>query len=153
IEKYRELNSVQQTSQLVAEKEKLEALEKEYTKASNTLMIYATNMGQANDFVTQSHIELEKLFKEYQKTDDLEKFTQAVQSSGVISQKAKDEVAKLASSVDQAGESAKTQKGFIEQLKGVFNGVADAGNNAASGINNAKNALSEFAQQAQQSGA
>lgn len=153
IAKYRELNSVQQTSQLVAEKEKLEELEKEYTKVSSTLMVYATSMGQANDFVTQSQIELEKLFKEYQKTGDLEKFTQAVQSSGVISQKAKDEVAKLASSVDQAGESAKTQKGFIEQLKGVFNGVADAGNNAASGISNAKNALSEFAQQAQQSGA
>lgn len=125
ISKYRELNATKQAGQMVEERNKLEELEKQYKKTETALAVYATGMDRNNDFISQSQLELEKLFKEYQKTGDLDRFTQSVQASGKITQVAKDEVAGLATRVSDAGTEAKTQKQFIEQLGTGIKKVGD----------------------------
>lgn len=125
ISKYRELNATKQAGQMVEERNKLEELEKQYKKTETALAVYATGMDRNNDFISQSQLELEKLFKEYQKTGDLDRFTQSIQASGKITQVAKDEVAGLATRVSDAGTEAKTQKQFIEQLGTGIKKVGD----------------------------
>lgn len=116
IEKYRELSSVQQAGQMAEERKKLQELQNEYAKTETALAVYASGMNQANEFVTQSQVALAELFNEYKKTGDLEKFNSSVQASGKITQKAKDEIAALATNVNNAGDAAKTQKQFIENI-------------------------------------
>lgn len=143
ITKYRELNSIQRDAQMAAERQKLEELNEAYRKASAELMVYASNMGDMGEFVSQSQVELSKLFAEYKKTGDLNAFNTAVQNSSRISQDAKDKTANLAKAVFEAGSTAKTQKEFIAQLSGELNGTANAGNNAAAGVRNLASALNE----------
>ncbi|BCT88167.1 tape measure protein [Acinetobacter variabilis] len=131
IAKYRELNATKQAGQMVEERNKLQELEKQYKQTETALSMYATGMDRANDFVSQSQLELEKLFKEYKKTGDLDQFTKSVQSSGKITQVAKDEVARLATRVNDAGSAAKTQKQFIEQLGTGMKKVGDQAKQSA----------------------
>lgn len=131
IAKYRELNATKQAGQMVEERNKLQELEKQYKQTETALSMYATGMDRANDFVSQSQLELEKLFKEYKKTGDLDQFTKSVQSSGKITQVAKDEVARLATRVNDAGSAAKTQKQFIEQLGTGVKKVGDQAKQSA----------------------
>jgi tape measure domain-containing protein len=143
IVKYRELNSIQRDAQMAAERQKLEELNEAYRKASAELMVYASNMSDMGEFVSQSQVELSKLFAEYQKTGDLNAFNTAVQNSSKVSQDAKDKTANFAKAVFDAGSASKTQKEFIAQLSGELNGTANAGNNAAAGVRNLASALSE----------
>lgn len=131
---YRVLNDIQKVSQLVVEKEKLDDLNEAYRQATTALDVYASGMSSANEFVTESQVELSKLLSEYKKTGNLEKFNSAVQSSAKISQTAKDEVASLASKVDAAGNSAKTQKEFISQLGTAVKGVGDKAKESATEV-------------------
>lgn len=119
VKQYQELDQIQRGRQLVVEREELQQLNEEYDKASAKLSAYATRMGSTNEFVTESQIVLEKLFAEYQKTGNLEAFNNAVQGSAKISQTAKDQVAKLAASVNDAGKAASSQKEMITQLGNV----------------------------------
>lgn len=128
---YQELNEIQKTSQLAAEKKKLDELKEAYRQAATALDVYASGMSSANEFVTESQVELSKLLSEYKKTGDLEKFTANVQNSAKISQKAKDEMANLASKVDIAGSSAKAQKDFIAQLGGAVKNAGDQAKQSA----------------------
>ena len=143
IVKYRELNGIQRDAQMAAERQKLDELTEAYRKASAELMVYASNMGDMGEFVSQSQIELSKLFAEYQKTGDLDRFNTSVQNSSKVSQDAKDKTANFAKAVYEAGGAAKTQKEFISQLSGELNSTSTAGNNAAAGVRNLASALSE----------
>lgn len=143
ITKYRELNSIQRDAQMVAERQKLDELNEAYRKASAELMVYASNMGSMGEVVTESQAELSKLFAEYKKTGDLDKFNTSVQNSSKVSQDAKDKTANFAKAVFEAGSASKTQKEFIAQLSGELNSTANAGNNAAAGVRNLASALSE----------
>lgn len=141
--KYRELNSIQRDAQIAAERQKLEELNEVYRKSSAELMVYASNMGSMGEIITESQVELSKLFAEYKKTGDLDTFNTAVQNSSKISQDAKDKTANFAKAVYEAGTEAKTQKDFIAQLSGELNGTANAGHNAATGVRNLAAALNE----------
>lgn len=143
IVKYRELNGIQRDAQMAAERQKLEELNEAYRKASAELMVYASNMGSMGEVVTESQIELSKLFAEYKKTADLNAFNTSVQNSSKVSQDAKDKTANFAKAVFEAGSASKTQKEFIAQLSGELNSTANAGNNAAAGVRNLASALSE----------
>lgn len=143
IVKYRELNGIQRDAQMAAERQKLDELNEAYRKASTELMVYASNMGSMGEVVTESQVELSKLFAEYKKTGDLDKFNTSVQSSSKVSQDAKDKTANFAKAVFEAGSASKTQKEFIAQLSGELNSTANAGNNAAAGVRNLASALSE----------
>ena len=133
IVKYRELNGIQRDAQMAAERQKLDELNEAYRKASTELMVYASNMGGMGEVVTESQVELSKLFAEYKKTGDLDKFNTSVQNSSKVSQDAKDKTANFAKAVFEAGSASKTQKEFIAQLSGELNSTANAGNNAAAG--------------------
>ncbi len=143
IVKYRELNGIQRDAQMAAERQKLEDLNEAYRKASAELMVYASNMSSLGDVVTESQVELSKLFAEYKKTGDLNSFNTAVQNSSKVSQDAKDKTANFAKAVFEAGAASKTQKEFIAQLSGELNGTANAGNSAAAGVRNLASALTE----------
>ncbi|MDQ8974622.1 tape measure protein [Acinetobacter johnsonii] len=143
IVKYRELNGIQRDAQMAAERQKLDELNEAYRKASTELMVYASNMGSMGEVVTESQVELSKLFAEYKKTGDLDKFNTSVQNSSKVSQDAKDKTANFAKAVFEAGSASKTQKEFIAQLSGELNSTANAGNNAAAGVRNLASALSE----------
>ncbi|WP_180177659.1 tape measure protein [Acinetobacter sp. YH01005] len=143
IVKYRELNGIQRDAQMAAERQKLEELNEAYRKASAELMVYASNMGNMGEIVTESQVELSKLFAEYKKTGDLDAFNTSVQNSSRVSQDAKDKTANFAKAVYEAGTEAKTQKDFIAQLSGELNGTANAGHNAATGVRNLASALNE----------
>lgn len=143
ITKYRELNSIQRDAQMAAERQKLDELNEAYRKASAELMVYASNMSSMGEVVTESQVELSKLFAEYKKTGDLDKFNTSVQNSSKVSQDAKDKTANFAKAVYEAGSASKTQKEFIAQLSGELNGAAAAGNNATVGVRNFSSALSE----------
>ncbi|AUC06933.1 tape measure protein [Acinetobacter lwoffii] len=144
IQKYSELSAIQRTDQIAAEKKKLEELNEQYRKSSTELMVYATNMGSVADVQTQSQAVLSQLFSQYKETGDLETFNRNVQSSGQISQDAKDKVANLASSVEKVGIEAKTQKAFIGQLNGEFNNTRAAASGAAGAIRDVAAATSEY---------
>ena len=143
IVKYRELNGIQRDAQMAAERQKLEDLNEAYRKASAELMVYASNMSSLGEVVTESQVELSKLFAEYKKTGDLNTFNTAVQNSSKVSQDAKDKTANFAKAVFEAGTASKTQKEFIAQLSGELNGTANAGNSAAAGVRNLASALTE----------
>ena len=128
---------------MAAERQKLDELNEAYRKASTELMVYASNMGSMGEVVTESQVELSKLFAEYKKTGDLDKFNTSVQSSSKVSQDAKDKTANFAKAVFEAGSASKTQKEFIAQLSGELNSTVNAGNNAAAGVRNLASALSE----------
>lgn len=134
ITKYRELNTTKQAGQMVEERNKLQELEKQYKQTETALLMYATGMGRVNDFVSESQVELSKLFNEYKKTGDLDQFTRSVQSSGKITQIAKDEVARLATQVNDAGVAAKSQKQFIDQLSTGVKNVGDRAKQSAAEI-------------------
>lgn len=144
IQKYSELSAIQRTDQIAAEKKKLEELNEQYRKSSTELMVYATNMGSVADVQTESQVVLSQLFSKYKETGDLETFNRNVQSSGQISQDAKDKVANLASSVEKVGIEAKTQKAFIGQLNGEFNNTRAAASGAAGAIRDVAAATSEY---------
>lgn len=144
IVKYRELNGIQRDAQMAAERQKLDDLNEAYRKASAELMVYASNMSSLGEVVTESQVELSKLFAEYKKTGDLNAFNTAVQNSSKISQDAKDKTANFAKAVFEAGAASKTQKEFIAQLSGELNGTANAGNSAAAGVRNLASALTEI---------
>lgn len=144
IVKYRELNGIQRDAQMAAERQKLDDLNEAYRKASAELMVYASNMSNLGEVVTESQVELSKLFAEYKKTGDLNAFNTAVQNSSKVSQDAKDKTANFAKAVFEAGAASKTQKEFIAQLSGELNGTADAGNSAAAGVRNLASALTEI---------
>lgn len=144
VKNYRELDSIQRSSQLVAEKKKLEELTAERDKATRALMFYATGMDNANDFVTQSQIELEKLFNEYKKTGDLKAFNAEVQNSSVINQNAKDKVAILGNEVQTAGGKYREQKQFVDAASNSMDNNAVSANNAANANRNAANAVAEY---------
>ncbi|MBL8283571.1 MAG: tape measure protein [Acinetobacter johnsonii] len=144
IVKYRELNSIQRDAQMAAERQKLDDLNEAYRKASAELMVYASNMSNLGEVVTESQVELSKLFAEYKKTGDLNAFNTAVQNSSKVSQDAKDKTANFAKAVFEAGAASKTQKEFIAQLSGELNGTANAGNSAAAGVRNLASALTEI---------
>ena len=134
IAKYRELEEVQQAGQMVKERNKLEELEKQYKQTETAMSMYATGMDRANDFVSQSQIELEKLFKEYKKTGDLKAFTLSVQENGKISQSSKDKVAEMATKVYDAGKAAKDQKQYIDQISGSVKKVGDQAKQSAAEV-------------------
>lgn len=134
ISKYRELEEVQQAGQMVKERNKLEELEKQYKQTETAMSMYATGMDRANDFVSQSQIELEKLFKEYKKTGDLKAFTLSVQENGKISQSSKDKVAEMATKVYDAGKAAKDQKQYIDQISGSVKKVGDQAKQSAAEV-------------------
>lgn len=144
IVKYRELNGIQRDAQMAAERQKLDDLNEAYRKASAELMVYASNMSSLGEVVTESQVELSKLFAEYKKTGDLNAFNTAVQNSSKVSQDAKDKTANFAKAVFEAGAASKTQKEFIAQLSGELNGTANAGNSAAAGVRNLASALTEI---------
>lgn len=144
IVKYRELNGIQRDAQMAAERQKLDDLNEAYRKASAELMVYASNMSNLGEVVTESQVELSKLFAEYKKTGDLNAFNTAVQNSSKVSQDAKDKTANFAKAVFEAGAASKTQKEFIAQLSGELNGTANAGNSAAAGVRNLASALTEI---------
>lgn len=144
IVKYRELNGIQRDAQMAAERQKLDDLNEAYRKASAELMVYASNMSNLGEVVTESQVELSKLFAEYKKTGDLNAFNTAVQNSSKVSQDAKDKTANFAKAVFEAGAASKTQKEFIAQLSGELNGAANAGNSAAAGFRNLTSALTEI---------
>lgn len=144
IVKYRELNGIQRDAQMAAERQKLDDLNEAYRKASAELMVYASNMSNLSEVVTESQVELSKLFAEYKKTGDLNAFNTAVQNSSKVSQDAKDKTANFAKAVFEAGAASKTQKEFIAQLSGELNGTANAGNSAAAGVRNLASALTEI---------
>lgn len=144
IVKYRELNGIQRDAQMAAERQKLDHLNEAYRKASAELMVYASNMSSLGEVVTESQVELSKLFAEYKKTGDLNAFNTAVQNSSKVSQDAKDKTANFAKAVFEAGAASKTQKEFIAQLSGELNGTANAGNSAAAGVRNLASALTEI---------
>ncbi|KAK0354391.1 hypothetical protein LTR94_012756 [Friedmanniomyces endolithicus] len=144
IVKYRELNGIQRDAQMAAERQKLDDLNEAYRKASAELMVYASNMSSLGEVVTESQVELSKLFAEYKKTGDLNAFNTAVQNSSKVSQDAKDKTANFAKAVFEAGAASKTQKEFIAQLSGELNGAANAGNGAAAGVRNLASALTEI---------
>ena len=144
IVKYRELNGIQRDAQMAAERQKLDDLNEAYRKASAELMVYASNMSNLGEVVTESQVELSKLFAEYKKTGDLNAFNTAVQNSSKVSQDAKDKTANFAKAVFEAGAASKTQKEFIAQLSGELNGTANAGNSAAAGFRNLTSALTEI---------
>lgn len=144
IVKYRELNGIQRDAQMAAERQKLDDLNEAYRKASAELMVYASNMSSLGEVVTESQVELSKLFAEYKKTGDLNAFNTAVQNSSKVSQDAKDKTANFAKAVFEAGATSKTQKEFIAQLSGELNGAANAGNGAAAGVRNLASALTEI---------
>lgn len=144
IVKYRELNGIQRDAQMAAERQKLDDLNEAYRKASAELMVYASNMSSLGEVVTESQVELSKLFAEYKKTGDLNAFNTAVQNSSKVSQDAKDKTANFAKAVFEAGAASKTQQEFIAQLSGELNGTANAGNSAAAGVRNLASALTEI---------
>lgn len=144
IVKYRELNGIQRDAQMAAERQKLDDLNEAYRKASAELMVYASNMSNLGEVVTESQVELSKLFAEYKRTGDLNAFNTAVQNSSKVSQDAKDKTANFAKAVFEAGAASKTQKEFIAQLSGELNGTANAGNSAAAGVRNLASALTEI---------
>ena len=137
IVKYRELNAVQRSAQLVDQRDKLEKLTSTYEDAVDKLERYTDNQQSAATYTSKSAIEIGNLFAEYKKTGDLEKFNSLIQASSNISQGAKDKIAVYARSVYETGEAANSQKAFVAQLTAGFNTNADAANNAAAGNKNA----------------
>ena len=141
IEKYRELNAIQRSAQLVNERDELEKLTNSYDDAVDKLERYADNQQSAATYTSRSAIELGNLFAEYKKTGDLEKFNNLVQSSSNISQNAKDKIAEYSGSVYETGVAANTQKSFIAQLTTEFDKNKKAATDSASGIDANTNAL------------
>ena len=143
IEKYRELNAIQRSAQLVNERDELEKLTNSYDDAVDKLERYADNQQSAATYTSRSAIELGNLFAEYKKTGDLEKFNNLVQSSSNISQNAKDKIAEYSRSVYETGVAANTQKSFIAQLTTEFDKNKKAATDSASGIDANTNALND----------
>ena len=144
IVKYRELNEVQQAGQMVKEREKLKELETQYRSTESAMAFYAVGMTSTKEIITQSDIELEKLFKQYQKTKDLKAFTLAVQQSAQISQQAKDRIAEMATKVNDSGKAARDQKQYIDQIKGSIKGIAQEAKQSAAELSGMTEALNKL---------
>ncbi|WP_180012938.1 tape measure protein [Acinetobacter sp. YH16031] len=154
VQKYKELGEVKQREQLVVEKEQLAALNDEYDNAASKLVSYSLKVARHSDMTREQAREVSALALQYKSgAITLEDFSRSINSNKNITQQAKDEFNLFAGSVKTAGDEAGKQNSLIAQLESTLYGVANGGDAAAGGIRNATNALSEFAQQAQQSGA
>lgn len=154
VQKYKELGEVKQREQLVVEKEQLAALNDEYDNAASKLVSYSLKVARHSDMTREQAREVSALTLQYKSgAITLEDFSRSINSNKNITQQAKDEFNLFAGSVKTAGDEAGKQNSLIAQLESTLYGVANGGDAAAGGIRNATNALSEFAQQAQQSGA
>lgn len=153
VQKYKELGEVKQREQLVVEKEQLAALNDEYDNAASKLVSYSLKVARHSDMTREQAREVSALTLQYKSgAITLEDFSRSINSNKNITQQAKDEFNLFAGSVKTAGDEAGKQNSLIAQLESTLYGVANGGDAAAGGIRNATNALSEFAQQAQQSG-
>lgn len=144
VKNYRELDSIQRSSQLVAEKKKLDELSDAQDKANRSLQSYSLTIANGRHVLTESERALNDLFLRYKDDGDLVKFNAEVQKSSIINQNAKDKVAILGNEVQTAGGKYREQKQFVDAASNSMDNNAVSANNAANANRNAANAVAEY---------
>lgn len=144
VQKYRELDDVQQRGQQAAEKAKLTELSEGYKELTTDLNTNAYALSRHNDFTREQSREVNALIAEFKRTGDLDKFSAAINKLSFVSQDSKDKFNALAGQVRTSGNEYKNQKQFVDAMTNSLNQNASAGDNAARGIRNAADAVAEY---------